>query len=819
MFQQYLYRCTDKVIEEINIGIMEFFNLKLESFTPEMVLVGMLEHKDSGLVKIIETIGKPAEKILSELLDELYNLQKIAPHKKNKNSKESENPQHINMAIETEKLFKYGLDIAVALGDKFISEGALFLAMFNLENSKLPKLLNKYALNYEECKTALLELRKGRKITEKDAESKSDVLKLFTTDLTERARKGELDPVIGRDKEIMRVIEVLSRRKKNNPILIGYPGVGKTVIVEGLAIKIANADVPETLLQKRILQLEMAEIVAGAKFKGEFEERIKAIKDEIVNSGGSIILFIDETHTVMSGMNDGLSASSILKPALANGTLQCIGTTTFKEYKKYIETDKAIERRFQPITVNEPTIEETIEILEGIRHKYEAHHKIKYSEKAIQMSAKLSEKYITNRYLPDKAIDLMDEAGAKKHLQLIYIEPDIGILEKKKQNLHDQQMESFENQDFANVSKLQQEIEKIKSKLNKLRKDYENKKKKNGENVTVQDIANVITSWTGIPTSKMLTSEAEKLLKMEENLHKRVIGQDIAIQAVSDALRRNRAGIKDPNRPIGSFIFLGPTGVGKTELAKALAQYLMDDEKKIIRLDMSEYMEPHSVSKIIGSPPGYVGYGEGGQLTELVKRNPYSVVLLDEIEKAHSNVFNILLQLLDEGHLTDAQGVKVSFKNTIIIGTSNLGGREITRDIPKIGFESTIEEEKNYREMKEVVMTDVKKLFKPEFINRLDDIIVFHSLTLDNFRQIVSLELNKLVKRLEEDEISISFTSGVKKMLLNYGFSDSYGARPLKREIEKRIENELSKMLIAGKLSRNEKYVIGTKNGKIILQK
>jgi ATP-dependent Clp protease ATP-binding subunit ClpC len=820
MFQQYLYRCTDKVIEEINIGVMEFLNLKLESFTPELILVGMLEHKDSGLAKIIESSGHPAEKNLTEMLDELYNLQKLAPQKPLKElQKEGDQAtQRINMTLETEKLFKLALEIALKIGDKYISEGALFLAMFRLEKSTLPALLRKHKLHYQECEAALLEVRKGRKITEKDAESKSDVLKLFTTDLTERARQGELDPVIGRDEEIMRVIEVLSRRKKNNPILIGYPGVGKSVIVEGLASKIANADIPETLLQKRILQLDMAEIVAGAKFKGEFEERVKAIKDEIVKSAGAIILFIDETHTVMTGSGDGMSASSILKPALANGQLQCIGTTTFRDYKKYIETDKAIERRFQPITVEEPTVEETIEILQGLRSKYQQHHQIDYTDKAVQLSAKLSEKYIANRYLPDKAIDLLDEAGARKHLQLIYTEPDIGALEKSKQQLHDQQLASFEAQDFENVSKVQQEIEQIKQKIKKLRRSYEEKKRELGKQVDVEDIATIITRWTGIPTSKMLTSEAEKLLKMEENLHKRVIGQEIAIRAVSDALRRNRAGIKDPNRPIGTFIFLGPTGVGKTELAKALAQYLMDDEKKIIRLDMSEYMESHSVAKIIGSPPGYVGYGEGGQLTELVKRNPYSVVLLDEIEKAHANVFNILLQILDEGHLTDAQGVKVSFRNTIIIGTSNLGGREIARDVPRIGFESTSEEEKNYREMKEVVMTDVKKLFKPEFINRLDDIIVFHALTMKELKQIVKLELDKLVERLADEEIEIKFTVSVRNMLLNYGFSETYGARPLKREIEKRIENNLSKFLISGKICKGKSYTISQRKGEIYLK-
>ncbi len=815
MFQQYLRRCTEKVLEEINLGVMELVEMKQDIFTPEMILIGMLSYRDSGIFKILEEAGYHPDEVSASILDHLYQSQQLMPERQ-----DTDQPPKIKLAPETEELFKAALEIAEEFQDKYISEDTLFLAMFKIPSPSLRAVLEKAGLEASKIKAAVKALRKGRSITDKAAESKLDVLKLYTTDLTEMARKGLLDPVIGREAEIMRVIEVLSRRKKNNPILIGYPGVGKTVIVEGLANLIAEAEVPETLLEKRILQLDMAEIVAGAKFKGEFEERIKSIKDEIIRAAGSIILFIDETHTVVSSSDPGgISASNMLKPALAKGQLQCIGATTFQEYKKYIEADKALERRFQPITVEEPTIEETIAILKGLQAKYEAHHEIKYQDEAIEMAAKLSEKYISDRYLPDKAIDLIDEAGARKHLQLIHAPGEIRHLEKEKQKLRDEQLACYEKNDFESAARLQQQISIINQELKSLRQKSTENRKEESRYVTVDDIAHVITRWTGIPSHRMLTDEAEKLLRMEENLHKRVIGQDVAITAISDAIRRNRAGLKDTNRPIGAFLLLGPTGVGKTELAKALAEFLMDDEKKIVRLDMSEYMEQHTVSRLIGSPPGYVGYGEGGQLTEAVKRNPYSVVLLDEIEKAHSNIFNVLLQIFDEGHLTDAQGVKVSFKNTIIIGTSNIGGQEIARDVKRIGFETYPEDEQTYEDMKKLIMSDVRKIFKPEFINRLDDIIVFHSLTRENFRQIVDLELNKVIERLGEIDISVEFSQAVKEMLLHYGYSEIYGARPLKREIEKRIENPLSRMLIRGELAKGGSFRIDADDGGIKIAK
>ena len=816
MFQQYLHRCTEKVIEQINIAIMEFIDMKRELFTPEMLLLGMLGHENSRLPQIFEEAGQHAEDTRARMLDMLYDTQEIGTEALVDPSGQAQ----IKVTPEVEELFKIALEVAAELGDKYISEDSLYLSMYRLRYDTITRILEQSGLDEAAAKAAIESLRNGSTITDRTAESKMDVLKMFTTDLTEMARKGQLDPVVGREEEIMRVIEVLSRRKKNNPILIGYPGVGKTVIVEGLANMIAEAEVPETLLNKRILQLDMAEIVAGAKFKGEFEERIKMIKDEIIGSAGQIILFIDEIHTVVSsGDPGGISASNMLKPALAKGQLQCIGATTFQEYKQYIEVDKALARRFQPITVDEPSVDETVEILEGLREKYEEHHSIRYDNEAISTAAKLAEKYISDRFLPDKAIDLIDEAGARKHLQLIYVQPDIQKLEKEKQKLRDEQMRSYDKGDFENVALLQQQISVINQQMEKIRTKKEKKQKPSSQSVTVDDVAQVITRWTGIPAQRMLTSEKEKLLKMEQHLHQRVIGQDVAVAAVSAAIRRNRAGMRETNRPIGAFLFLGPTGVGKTELAKALAEFLMDDQQKIIRLDMSEYMEAHTVSRLIGSPPGYVGYGEGGQLTEMVKRNPYSVVLLDEVEKAHPNIFNVMLQIFDEGHITDAQGFKVSFKNTVVIGTSNIGGQEIARDVKRIGFETFKEDEKTYDDMKNTVMSDVRKFFKPEFINRLDDIIVFHSLTKENFKEIVDLELGKLQTRLLEEGIEVQFTDGVRAMLLKYGFSEIYGARPLKREIEKRVENPLSIMLMKDELKPGKSIILDENNDELVVQK
>ncbi|HKI48121.1 MAG TPA: AAA family ATPase, partial [Desulfobacteria bacterium] len=674
MLQQHLRQLTDKVIEALNVGTMEMVNLRQTLLTPDFILIGLLEQQDSQIVKLLETYYPEDKKMVRKILDRLFELQE------GETKHEGQEIQHIHLAKETDTLFEIALDEAKKLGDRYVSVGALFLALLDPRVGQTANVLQEFGLKYNKVKEDLEILRGGINIDEKDGEGKMDVLSQYTTDLTDMARRGELDPVIGREKEIDRIIQILSRRKKNNPVLIGEPGVGKTVIVEGLAQKIVKAEVPNSLLNKRVKVLEMSEIIAGAKMRGEFEERMKAVKDEVTSAHGSIILFIDELHTIVSAGAGagGVDASNMLKAALAKGQLQCIGATTMDDYKKSIEEDKALARRFQPILVEEPSVDETVAMLEGLKSKYEKHHSIQFQEGAILAAAKLSEKHIYDRALPDKAVDLLDEAGAKKHLALIYVPPVIQQLEKDRNEIIQKQKDAFDAQDFENVAQLRQNVLEIDKKLSAEKEKWNSELSKVDHSVTEEDIANVVATWTGIPVNKIRETETAKLMNMEENLHKRVIGQDHAIVAISNAIRRNRAGLKDKDRPIGSFLFLGPTGVGKTELAKALAEFLLDDENRLIRLDMSEYMEKHSVSKIIGSPPGYVGYDEGGQLTEKVRRHPYSVILLDELEKAHPDVFNILLQLIDDGRLTDAHGRVTSFKNAIIIGTSNIGTQSIT---------------------------------------------------------------------------------------------------------------------------------------------
>ena len=704
-------------------------------------------------------------------------------------------------------MFEIAQDEAKKLGDRYISVGAMFLALFDPRVGRTADILQEFGLKYNKVKEDLEVMRGGINIDEKDGEGKMDVLAQYTTDLTDMARRGELDPVIGREKEIDRIIQILSRRKKNNPVLIGEPGVGKTVIIEGLAQKIVKAEVPNSLLNKRVKVLEMSEIIAGAKMRGEFEERMKAVKDEITSSHGSIILFIDELHTIVSAGagTGGVDASNMLKAALAKGQLQCIGATTLDDYKKSIEQDKALARRFQPILVEEPSVDETVSMLRGIKSKYEKHHSIQFQEGAILAAAKLSEKHIYDRALPDKAVDLLDEAGAKKHLELIYVPPVIQQLEKDRNEIIKQQKDAFDAQDFEKVAQLRQDVLEIDKKLSAEKDKWNSELSKVDHSVTEEDIANVVATWTGIPVNKIRETETAKVMNMEENLHKRVIGQDHAIVAISNAIRRNRAGLKDKDRPIGSFLFLGPTGVGKTELAKALAEFLLDDENRMIRLDMSEYMEKHSVSKIIGSPPGYVGYDEGGQLTEKVRRHPYSVILLDELEKAHPDVFNILLQLIDDGRLTDAHGRVTSFKNAIIIGTSNIGTQSIVEGKTKgIGFAVTDDPSRDYSQVRAMVLNEVQKLFKPEFINRLDDLIVFHKLEPDQVRQIADLMLNNLAKRLQESHITLEVTNKVKDELAREGFSETYGARPLRRLIEDKIENAISMRIINGEFKDSD---------------
>ena len=645
-------------------------------------------------------------------------------------------------------------------------------------------------------------------------------LNQFGSDLTKQAREGKLDPVIGRKNEIDRVTQILSRRTKNNPCLIGEPGVGKTAVVEGLAEKIVADDVPEMLKNKRVVTLDISGMVAGAKYRGDFEERIKKCLAE-VKKAGDVILFIDEIHTIVgAGSAEGaVDAANILKPLLARGEVQVIGATTLNEYRKYIEKDSALERRFSPVQVGEPTNEETIKILEGLRDKYEAHHNVKITEEAIKAAVELSVRYINDRFLPDKAIDLIDEAASRVKMKTYTMPDSLKELEEKIESINREKEEAIRVQDFEKAATLRDKVNAEKGKLEKEKKKWQSKNSKNVMSLTEEDIAEVIASWTGIPVNKITQDENEKLKHLEETLHKRVIGQNEAVEAVSKAIRRGRVGLKDPNRPIGSFLFLGPTGVGKTELSKALAEALFGNESTMIRVDMSEYMEPHSVAKLIGSPPGYVGYDEGGQLTEKIRRKPYSVILFDEIEKAHPDVMNMLLQILDDGRLTDAQGRTVNFKNTVIIMTSNVGARAIT-DKNVLGFSNSSKDkkegqEKEYENIKKDVMAELKKQFRPEFINRIDDIIVFHKLTDDDIGKIIEIMLKQVKERLSEQEYDVEIDKSVKDLVAKKGIDANYGARPLKRAIQSNVEDKIAEAILDGKIIPHKKAKIYAENDEI----
>lgn len=651
-------------------------------------------------------------------------------------------------------------------------------------------------------------------------EKGGSALEKFGRDLTKAAKNGEIDPVIGREKEIERVIQILSRRTKNNPVLIGEPGVGKTAVAEGLALEISKGEVPEILKDKKVVSLDLTGMVAGAKYRGDFEERIKATIDEVKKSKDTI-LFIDELHTIVgAGAAEGSAdAANILKPSLARGDFQVIGATTLNEYRKYIEKDAALERRFQPVKVGEPTQEQAIEILKGLRDSYEAHHKVKITDEAINAAVTLSSRYIADRYLPDKAIDLIDEGASKVRLASLTSPPDVKSLEDKIADFEKEKASAINEQDFERAAKLRDEQKTVQSQLDSAKKEWQEKQKSNCGEVTAEDIAKVVSDWTGVPVVQLTQEESERLLNMESVLHQRVIGQDEAVSAIAKAIRRGRVGLKDPKRPVGSFIFLGPTGVGKTELCKALAQAMFGDENAMLRLDMSEYMEKHTVSKLIGSPPGYVGFEEGGQLTEKVRRKPYSVVLFDEIEKAHPDVFNMLLQILEDGRLTDSQGRTVDFKNTVIIMTSNVGARLITDKQKSLGFtpddESKAEEQ---RDIKQLVMGELKNVFRPEFLNRVDDIIVFNKLKQDEIKQIASKMLDTLEKRLEKMNINISFTDSAVTAIADKGFDENYGARPLRRAIQSEIEDALSEQMLEGKIKDNSTVVCDCKDGKFTFE-
>lgn len=789
MFQNYVEQSTKKVLHTLELAVSELARLHQNVLTPDFILLALFDQSDAEARRIINQISSDPKTVIANISSQiLLYYQNATPVA----------ATQIVASQEVAELFRIALEESHALGDQYVSTGTLFLAMFNSSAGHVSRLLSEAGLKREQALKALTELRGGQTIDNDAAESEGDVLARYTKDLTEMARNGKLDPVIGREEEIAQIVQTLSRRKKNNPVLIGEAGVGKTVIVEGLAQRIVEADVPDTLLNKRLLSLDMSEIVAGAKMRGEFEERLKSVRDAVIQAKGKVILFIDELHAVVGAGAGagGMDAPSMLKTSLAQGTLQVIGATTSDEYHRYVEADKALERRFHPILVREPSIAETLEILKGIAPKYEQHHKVRYSPESLDAAAELSERYISDRNLPDKAVDLIDEAGSRKHIRLVSIPHDVQELEQGYQDLLRQKTAAFNRQDFEQVARLQMEVLKEEEKLKERRQVWESKRAEVDETVSDEDIAEVVSSWTNIPVARMVESEANKLSRMEDNLHHRIVGQEDAVRAVADAIRRNRAGITSPRRPIGSFLFLGPTGVGKTELAKALAQFLLDDESRIVRLDMSEYMERHEVSKMIGAPPGYIGYGEGGQLTEKVRRNPYTVVLLDEVEKAHPDVFNMLLQILEDGQLTDAQGRTVSFRNTILIGTSNIGTEFLSPEHRPIGFVHSAMPD--YQEAKTLVTQEVKKFFKPEFLNRLDDIIVFHYLEREHVLAIARMYVNELAKRMQQRDIVLEIDEAVIQKLAKDGFEPAYGARPLRREVERQVENPLAMLIVRG---------------------
>ena len=691
-------------------------------------------------------------------------------------------------------------------------------------NVNIPKLYNEIVKVINEGEDlASNDSKSNGKEGKRGSYNQTNTLNQFGEDLTKKAEEGKLDPIVGRKEEIERVIQILSRRTKNNPCLIGEPGVGKTAVVEGLAQKIVNGDVPEILKDKRVVTMDISSMVAGAKYRGDFEERIKKALEE-VKKAGDVILFIDEMHTIVgAGAAEGaIDAANILKPLLARGEIQLIGATTLNEYRKYIEKDSALERRFSPVTVNEPTEKDTITILKGIRDKYEAHHGVKITDQAIDAAVKMSTRYINDRFLPDKAIDLIDEAASRAKLKT-YTEPEnLKKLEEEIEETRKNKEEAVRTQKFEKAASLRDREKELKERYEKEQKKWKNKNTKQITDITEENIAEVIASWTGIPAKKITEDENQRLKNLEKNLHERVIGQNEAVEAVSKAIRRGRVGLKDPKRPIGSFLFLGPTGVGKTELSKALAESLFGDENAMIRVDMSEYMEPHSVSKLIGSPPGYVGFDEGGQLTEKIRRKPYSVILFDEIEKAHPDVMNMLLQILEDGRLTDSQGRTVNFKNTVIIMTSNIGARLIT-DKKLLGFAQSEnkneEENKEYEQTKKEVMEALKKELRPEFINRIDEIIVFHKLTDEEIDKIIDIMLKEVINRLADQKIKIELEPDVKKLIASKGIDKNFGARPLRRTIQNVLEDRLAEEILDGNLQKNKLAKIGVKDDKIVIKK
>jgi ATP-dependent Clp protease ATP-binding subunit ClpC len=763
----------------------------------EHILVALLEQPEGVIPQILERLGVDVEQVQQRLDGVLRASPKAGIYG-------SGGVGQVFITPRVRSVLDRANDEANRLKDDYISTEHLFLAIASERNTPVARILRESGVTKDRIYDAIKDVRGGQRVTDRRAEARYRILEKFSRDLTQMAREAKLDPVIGRDDEILRVIQILSRRTKNNPVLIGEAGVGKTAIVEGLAQKIAADDVPEILMHRRVVQLDLAAMVAGSRFRGEFEERLKGAIEEIQRAEGEIILFIDELHNVVgagSGMG-ALDASSMMKPALARGELQCVGATTLDEYRQYIERDGALERRFAPVFVEEPTVEETIEMLRGLRDRYEAHHKVHISDEAILAAARLSHRYVTDRHLPDKAIDLMDEAAAKLRVALYTLPPDLKATQLELQRLHTEIEAASAVEDYKRAAELKTERINVQAEFN-LKREMWQQEHQLDETIGEEDIAEVVASWTGIPVAQMMETEAEKLLRMEDALHERIIGQDEAVAAVSDAIRRARSGLKDPRRPIGSFIFLGSSGVGKTELAKALAWFLFDDEDALLRIDMSEYREYHTVSRLFGAPPGYIGYEQGGQLTEAVRRRPYRVILFDEIEKAHADVWNALLQILDDGRLTDGQGHLVDFRNTVVIMTSNVG-TEYARKGGTLGFlragEDGRDEEESHRDIEKAL----KKTFRPEFLNRVDEIIIFNDLTVEDVERIVDLQMGEIADRLTEQGLAVELTDAARAWLARAGFDPQFGARPLRRALQRYVESPLSVRLLRGDFERGD---------------
>lgn len=783
---------TQRAQKVLQLAQEEAIRMKHEAIGTEHILLGLIREGTGIAAKALEAIEVTPE-MIEEGIEKLVGV----------GTKDSGPVVHYTPRAK--KVIELSVDESRKLGHTYIGTEHILLALIREGEGVAARVLNNEGVSLSKARQQVLQLL-GSHDTNAGAgganaaqTASTPTLDGLARDLTQIAREGSLDPVIGRSKEITRVIEVLSRRTKNNPVLIGEPGVGKTAIAEGLAQQIIHNEVPETLRGKRVMTLDMGTVVAGTKYRGEFEDRLKKVMDEI-RQAGNVILFIDELHTLIGagGAEGAIDASNILKPSLARGELQCIGATTLDEYRKYIEKDAALERRFQPIQVDEPSPEEAIQIIRGLRDRYEAHHRVKITDEAVEAAVTLSNRYISDRFLPDKAIDLMDEAGSKVRLRSYTTPPNLKELEQKLEQIKAEKNSAVQGQEFEKAASLRDTEQKLKDELDETKKEWKEKQGRAESKVTVNDIAEVVAMWTGIPVAKIAQEESEKLLNLEEELHKRVVGQGDAVEAISRAIRRARAGLKDPKRPIGSFIFLGPTGVGKTELGRALAEVMFGDEDSMIRIDMSEYMEKHSTSRLVGSPPGYVGYDEGGQLTEKVRRKPYSVVLLDEIEKAHPDVFNILLQVLDDGRLTDSKGRVVDFRNTVVIMTSNIGA-EALKFRKSVGFGAQ-ETAKAAETSKDVMLEELKKAFRPEFLNRVDETIVFQSLKKEELVEIVGKMSEQLTKRLAEQKIELELTPAALDKIAEEGYDPEYGARPIRRALQKHVEDRLSEEILKGEV-------------------